>query len=256
MYLRRTLTVFLLFSLLSVTHSLRPENHLLLPSSRKLGRDDSVYCLSWRFSVEVNDAGEWATIPLRCLQFVSQYMTGEIYSSDLEIISAESLEFAKSVHIAGDGKDVWIFDIDETLLSNLPYYAAHGFGSEAFNEDSFDEWALEAKAPALAASLSLYRELQRLGFKIILLTGRSEPFRNATAENLKSAGYDNWERLILRGATDKGKLAAVYKSERRKELTDEGYRIHGNSGDQWSDLIGFAVSKRSFKLPNPMYYIA
>ena len=70
--------------------------------------------------------------------------------------------------------------------------------SETFNEDSFDEWALEAKAPAIPASLNLYRELQQLGFKIVLLTGRSEPFRNATAENLKFAGYDNWERLILR----------------------------------------------------------
>lgn len=59
-----------------------------------------------------------------------------------------------------------------------------------------------------------------------------------------------------RGPSDKGKLATQYKSEKRKELEDEGYRIHGSSGDQWSDLNGFAVAKRSFKLPNPMYYIA
>jgi len=55
-------------------------------------------------------------------------MNGEVYSSDSQMIAAESLEFAKSVQITGDGKDVWVFDIDETLLSNLPYYAAHGFG--------------------------------------------------------------------------------------------------------------------------------
>lgn len=59
-----------------------------------------------------------------------------------------------------------------------------------------------------------------------------------------------------RGDTDQGTLASVYKSEKRKEIEDEGYVIHGNSGDQWSDLMGYAVAKRSFKLPNPLYYIA
>jgi hypothetical protein len=47
----------------------------------------------------------------------------------------------------------------------------------------------------------------------------------------------------------------MYKSEKREEMVKEGYRIRGNSGDQWSDLLGSAMSERSFKLPNPMYYI-
>ncbi|KAF4391983.1 hypothetical protein F8388_004312 [Cannabis sativa] len=33
-----------------------------------------------------------------------------------------------SVELVGDGKDVWIFDIDEILFSNLPFYADHGYG--------------------------------------------------------------------------------------------------------------------------------
>lgn len=59
-----------------------------------------------------------------------------------------------------------------------------------------------------------------------------------------------------RGPSDKSKKAVEYKSEKRKELEDAGYRIRGNSGDQWSDLLGYAIGQRSFKLPNPMYYIA
>lgn len=57
------------------------------------------------------------------------------------------------------------------------------------------------------------------------------------------------------GTSYSGKSTTVFKSEKRQELKDEGYRIHGNSGHQWSDLWGFATAKRSFKLPNPMYYI-
>lgn len=183
-------------------------------------------------------------------------MTGDRYLSDLAAVANYSLSFARGVEIGGDGKDAWVFDIDETLLSNLPYYQAHGFGSVTFDEASFDEWVDVAEAPALPASLKLYKELKKLGFKIFLLTGRSEHQRNATAKNLLCAGYNNWERLLLRGPSDQGTTATVFKSEKRSDLINEGYRIHGSSGDQWSDLLGFAEAQRSFKLPNPMYYIA
>jgi predicted secreted acid phosphatase len=70
--------------------------------------------------------------------------------------------------------------------------------SETYNETSWDSWVYLAEAPALPASLSLYKELEQLGFKIFLLTGRDEYQRNVTEKNLLSAGYTNWERLILR----------------------------------------------------------
>ncbi|KAJ0964683.1 hypothetical protein J5N97_025821 [Dioscorea zingiberensis] len=117
--------------------------------------------------------------------------------------------------------------------------------NEVFNDTSFDEWVLKARAPALSASLQLYEELQGLGFQMILLTGRAEAQRNATEENLLFSGE----------ASDIGKTAVVYKSERRAELEAQGYRIHGSSGDQWSDLLGSPMATRSFKLPNPLYHI-
>ncbi|PRQ46736.1 putative Acid phosphatase [Rosa chinensis] len=223
---------------------------------RKLRADDNLFCDSWRFSVETNDAGTWDSIPSRCVGFVQDYMTGSRYASDSAAVANFSLAFGQAVKLGGDGKDAWVFDIDETLLSNLPYYEAHGFGSVTFDEEAFDEWVDLAEAPAIPASLNLYKGLQRLGFKIFLLTGRSEFQRNATVKNLLYSGYSDWERLLLRGPSDKGTLATEYKSKKRAELITEGYRLHGSSGDQWSDLSGFAVARRSFKLPNPMYYIA
>lgn len=65
---------------------------------------------------------------------------------------------------------------------------------------SWDEWVYLAEAPALPASLTLYKELQQLGFTIFLLTGRDESQRNITVKNLQYAGYSNWKRLILRYA--------------------------------------------------------
>lgn len=248
--------LFLIINLLIIPTTLLSQSIIQMPPKRHRITDDNLYCDSWRFSVETNDAGTWSSIPSRCVAFVQDYMTGDRYLSDSAAVANYSLSFARGVQIGGDGKDAWVFDIDETLLSNLPYYEAHGFGSETFDEASFDEWVDLAKAPALPASLKLYKELEQLGFKIFLLTGRSEHQRNATAKNLLYARYNNWERLLLRGPSDQGTTATVYKSEKRSDLINEGYRIHGSSGDQWSDLLGFAVAQRSFKLPNPMYYIA
>ncbi|KAJ6407156.1 hypothetical protein OIU84_010625 [Salix udensis] len=95
----------------------------------QLSRDhDDVYCSSWRFSEETNDVGYWDHVPSRCVSYVQDYMTGDGYRSDSEVVASYALGFAKTVEIAGDGKDAWVFDVDETLLSNLPYYALHGFG--------------------------------------------------------------------------------------------------------------------------------
>ncbi|CAL5371211.1 unnamed protein product [Camellia sinensis] len=140
----------------------------LAPVNPKTARRIDKTAESWRFSVETNDAGIWTQVPSRCQDYVHDYITGVRYRSDSEMV-------AKTVEFAGNGKDAWVFDIDETLLSNLPYYAHHGFGSETFDEVSFDEWVDLAEAPALLASLKLYKELQEMGFTIFLLIQVSRP---------------------------------------------------------------------------------
>ncbi|KAI3720868.1 hypothetical protein L2E82_31866 [Cichorium intybus] len=212
-------------------------------------------CTSWRVAVESNNLGPWITIPTECADYVEEYMSGRAYDFDLQTVSKEARVYAKSLELGDDGMDAWVFDVDETLLSNLPYYSDHGFGLEVFDCAQFDRWVVEGVAPVIKPSLKLYEEVSSLGFKIMLLTGRSEDKRNATATNLINAGIDEWDKLILRSESDQGKSAVAFKSEKRKEITDEGYRIIGNYGDQWSDLVGTSVASRSFKLSNPMYHI-
>ncbi|KAI4973364.1 hypothetical protein ZWY2020_035625 [Hordeum vulgare] len=43
--------------------------------------------------------------------------------------------YVDSLKLACNGKEVWVFDIDETTLSNLPYYAKHGFGYIRLSRD-------------------------------------------------------------------------------------------------------------------------
>ncbi|PON92414.1 Acid phosphatase [Trema orientale] len=261
--------LFLLFPLLSLAFSHENLDTHLLPRPLIIEYTDKVEthleeskeeevilrCTSWRFSVEANNHNPWKTIPEECAEYVRDYITGRGYGMDLQRVSKEAADYAKSLELAGDGKDVWIFDIDETLLSNLPYYAHHGYGLEIFDPVEFDKWVDKAIAPPIEPSLELYKEVVGRGFKVFLLTGRSESRRKITVENLINAGFQDWDELILRSTDDHVKLATIFKSEKRGEMVKEGYRILGNSGDQWSDLLGASMSTRSFKLPNPMYYI-
>ncbi|XP_057862037.1 uncharacterized protein LOC131070492 [Cryptomeria japonica] len=58
------------------------------------------------------------------------------------------------------------------------------------------------------------------------------------------------------GESDQGTTAVEYKSGKREELVKKGYRIWGNVGEQLSDLTVTSLGSRTFKLPNPMYYIS
>uniref|UniRef100_J3MB40 Acid phosphatase n=1 Tax=Oryza brachyantha TaxID=4533 RepID=J3MB40_ORYBR len=214
-----------------------------------------VRCASWRLAGEANNLAPWSAVPEECAAYVRGYVTGVAYRSDLEEVAREASTYARAARVAGDGRDAWVFDVDETLLSNLPYYAEHGYGLELFDHREFDKWVERGEAPAIPSSLKLYKEVRDLGFKTFLLTGRSEGHQGVTVDNLKKQGYHEWDKLILRAPADRKKTATIYKSEKRKEMEEEGYRILGNSGDQWSDLLGYSTSARSFKLPNPMYYI-
>lgn len=98
--------------------------------NNKIGQSRTLdlYCEAWRFTVETNDVEIWSRIPSRCTDFVKDYITGDLYRAESEAVADISLAYAKEVKLSGDGKDAWVFDVDETLLSNVPYYQLHGFG--------------------------------------------------------------------------------------------------------------------------------
>lgn len=213
-------------------------------------------CESWRLNAEMGNIIDWVVVPSGCEGYISNYMLGGQYLSDTDTLAFEAKLYAKNVALIGDGKDAWIFDIDDTALSHVSYYARNHFGAMPFNRTNWIEWETLAVAPALEPMLSLYYQLIDAQWSVFFLTGRDEKRRNVTEENLLRSGYSGWAELILRQEADRGLPAKVYKSAKRLELQERGYQIWGNMGDQWSDLNGYASGERIFKVPNPMYYIA
>ncbi|KAK0582316.1 hypothetical protein LWI29_024116 [Acer saccharum] len=87
------------------------------------------YCESWRINVEVNNIREFDVVPQECINHIKKYMTSAQYIADSErSIEEIRLYLTSCCSLQADGKDAWIFDVDDTLLSTIPYYKKHAFG--------------------------------------------------------------------------------------------------------------------------------
>jgi len=144
-----------------------------------------------------------------------------------------------------------VFDIDETLLSNWPFLEQYDY---SFASPLVNRWLGEARSWPLEPALALYREAVALRVPVFLITGRHPSLRAATVGNLKRVNVTQVQGLYLRPAEDPNVSVIPFKSGARQAITDQGYRIILNIGDQWSDLEG-GFAERRFKLPNPFYYI-
>ncbi|XP_030516681.1 acid phosphatase 1-like [Rhodamnia argentea] len=215
------------------------------------------YCEGWRMNVELHNIREFEVVPEECVNYVGKYMKSTQYRVDSERAIEECIMYlSTSCSLKRDGRDAWIFDIDDTMLSTVPYYKKHQYGGEKLNVTSLEEWMSKAKAPALEHSLNLFNEIKARGIQIVLVSSRREHLRSATIDNLVNVGFHGWSSLVLRGPEDELKGVQSYKAEVRKKLVSAGYRIWGILGDQYSSIQGLPSAKRTFKLPNPLYYIS
>ncbi|KAK7268716.1 hypothetical protein RIF29_21423 [Crotalaria pallida] len=215
------------------------------------------YCESWRMNVELHNIRDFQVVPAECTDYIGKYVRSTQYKVDSERATEECLVYlSTSCNLKKDGKDAWVFDIDDTLLSTIPYYKNNGYGGNKLNETDFEDWLGKGKGTALEYSLNLFNELKSRGVQIILISSRREYLRSATIDNLVNSGYHGWAGLILRSPADELVSVAKYKADARKQLINNGYRIWGILGDQYSSFDSPPSCTRGFKLPNPMYYVA
>jgi predicted secreted acid phosphatase len=155
-----------------------------------------------------------------------------------------------------------VLDIDETSLSNWLEIDQDDFAFIPGGPCTLQpgaacgdqQWELSARAEALKPTLDLFNTAKALGVTVFFITGRQDRFdlRDATVTNLKRAGYDGWQELVMRPIASAGSVSD-YKSSARKAIMDRGYRIIVNVGDQQSDLEG-GNADQAFRLPNPFYF--
>lgn len=192
----------------------------------------------------------------QCKQAVIRYHDSGQYNRDIHAVITKAMDYVD--HKVKENKTsthpkklAAVFDIDETSLSNYPYLIQMDFGGTSEQTLNLINRGDDASIPD---SLALYQQLNKDGVKIFFVTGRPTSVRQSTIKNLNAVGYKVRQELFMEPENYKKPSVIPYKSGIRKEITHRGYEIILNIGDQWSDLKG-GYADKSFKLPNPYYYI-
>jgi hypothetical protein len=204
---------------------------------------------------------------------LTNYKCSGAYDKEVDTVLEKAIAYVEQ-HAAdgkqpgGDGKQrAIVLDIDETSLSNWPAIMTDDYGfivdgpcdMSIAGACGWRAWQLHAKDEAIAPTLKLFNIAKAKNVAIFFITGRCDDghAKEATAANLRAAGYDGWTDLILRpkeSCATKLETVADFKAPARAEIEQEGYTIIANVGDQWSDLNG-GHSEQNFKVPNPFYFI-
>ncbi|CAK7327310.1 unnamed protein product [Dovyalis caffra] len=146
------------------------------------------YCESWRIiNVELHNIQDFKVVPEECVPYMGNYVTSSQYQVDSERTIEECRLYVSTTGtLMKDGKDARLFEIDDTVLSTLPYFKKHHFG----------------------------------------------------------------------GSDDELNEVQQRKANVREQLISDGYRVWGIVGDKYSSFEGLPRVRRSFKLPNPLYYVS
>jgi acid phosphatase len=179
---------------------------------------------------------------------IRAYVAQGDYSRDVNLVAATARAWVEERAGRGGGRLAVVFDVDETLLSNLPSMEELDFG---YVPAEWRRWVEEARAPVLEPVRDLFRRARELGMETLVITGRRESEREATARNLRAAGCGDYAALVCRPEGERGPVAE-FKAAARARLAAEGRVIVANVGDQESDLAG-GHAERTFKLPGPFY---
>ena len=194
---------------------------------------------------------------------ILNYVDSGAYEKQIAAVDAKALRalkkaVAENVNSSNKKKLAIVLDIDETSLSNLatikatyeiPKETGDILPKKVMNtlENQFND-------PAIKPTLDLYRYAIAHHVTVFFITGRLPSDKKATKANLQKAGYYRWKKLYLEPQNMNATSAALYKANIRKKITDKGYTIVLNIGDQESDLRG-GYAEHHYKLPDPFYYI-
>jgi len=195
---------------------------------------------------------------------LTNYKAGN-YDYDVAAVLADARVYIERRMKQSVIKPAIVLDIDETSLSNWPNLKADDFG---FFVDvdcksgelpcGFNNWIMKGAAPAIQPTLEFFNYLVSENIPVFFITGRRDSQRAKTEENLASATFKGWARLVTRRDDDHADSIVPFKSGEREKIKNEGYTILASIGDQKSDLEGNASGAHfecGFKLPNPFYFI-
>ncbi|KAE8734036.1 Acid phosphatase 1, putative isoform 3 [Hibiscus syriacus] len=151
------------------------------------------------------------------------------------------------IHGETGERDIHIFllTIFSKAIGTKPFWRTSRAADrcEPYDPWGFKAWAMKAECPAIAAVLGLFQKLVDSGFKVFLITGRDEETL-ALPPSIICIAKDSW---AMKGTEDSKEECGGLQVCNSEALMEQGYRIWGNVGDQWTDLQGECSGNRTFK---------
>lgn len=182
------------------------------------------------------------------------YHDSGVYQKEFAQVTAQARAFIhqRVQHHRSSEQLALVLDIDETCLSNFDKMNQYDFGYNALRAHQDN---LLATTPSLKSMLALYKEAIKQHINVFFITGRPASEAGATEKNLIAAGYTTWKKIYFKPQNYSQKSIAPFKTQIRQKIAQQGYTIIASIGDQNSDLQG-GFAEKTFKLPNPYYFIA
>jgi hypothetical protein len=200
------------------------------------------------------------------------------YAKEARSVAASGAHYLAARHSSHQTKAI-LLDVDDTTLATYNYEIASNW---AYNPTSNAQYVTGQLFPPVPGMVDMVTAAQREGYAIFFLTGRPQAQEADTLGNLTADGKgvdanypkpttlrDGEDGLFTKppvadypdylksacAADPNGSCTTIhYKSATRAHIESLGYDIAGNFGDQFSDLKG-GFADRTFKLPNPSYYL-
>ena len=172
-------------------------------------------------------------------------VTTEFVENALELLEARVAKRKR------DEKLAIVLDVDETAVSNIEQLRGSTY---CFVREDWNEWVDVGVPVELPGIRPLYDYAREHEVAVVFLSGRKEAQREDTERVLKAAGFEHWERVLLRDPSEDKLTAAEFKSARRAQLEAEGFSVVLTVGDQQSDLDG-GHAEHAVLIPNPFYFV-
>lgn len=135
-----------------------------------------------------------------------------------------------------------VLDVDETVLSNLPFETWLIREGRIFEAAGWEEWCELGAAAPLPGAVDYVKRAISLGVHVFYVTNRSRSVADATYQNLSRVGLvPDPTRVTLyfrEDEADLGGLPANTGKEFRRRQIERGYRVLQLVGDSLGDIVG------------------
>ncbi|KAF5771011.1 putative Acid phosphatase [Helianthus annuus] len=211
--------------------------------------DHHDYCKMAALNAEINNFEAHYSLPEFCKDVAVKYINEGRYMRELNSSVSLVEKYFNGITPNDDGHDAVLMDVDDFLPANY-------FGSNpllyGYNRYGYDDCVREAKHMKHVFLVDLYIKLESSGWPLILLSRKPEKRRDATIEDLKSAGCVGWSKLIMRSNDEMKMDTRDYFEKQKTAIQSEGYHIRAVISSHMDMLVGSFIKTENFKLPNPL----